>query len=102
MKKNVDTLLKQALTPTQAPGVRLNQEIIRQAKEREDMGKKRAGKLPAAAAAAFIVLAAGSVTAYASWRYLAPEKVTEHFKDAKLAEAFQRDRKSTRLNSSHA
>ncbi len=89
MKKNVDALLKQALTPTQAPGVQLNQEIIRQAKEREDMGKKRAGKLPAAAAAAFIVLAAGSVTAYASWRYLAPEKVTEHFKDAKLAEAFQ-------------
>lgn len=40
MKKNVDALLKQALTPTQAPGVQLNQEIIRQAKEREDMGKK--------------------------------------------------------------
>lgn len=88
MKKDLDTLLKQALTPTKEPDGRLNQKILRQVKETETMDIKKVRRIPAAAVAAAIVLGAGSVTAYASWKYLAPEKVTERFHDTKLTDAF--------------
>lgn len=52
------------------------------------MNLKKAKSIPAAAVAAAIILGAGSVTAYASWKYLAPEKVTERFHDTKLTDAF--------------
>ena len=52
MKKNLDVLLKQALTPTQKPDVRLNQNILRQVKETNSMDSKKAGRIPAAAMAA--------------------------------------------------
>ncbi|MDE7311851.1 MAG: hypothetical protein K2N87_09615 [Eubacterium sp.] len=88
MKKDLDTLLKQALTPTKEPDSRLNQSILRQVKETETMDIKKVRRIPAAAIAAAIVLGAGSVTAYASWKYLAPDKVTEKFNDSKLTDAF--------------
>lgn len=88
MKRDLDTLLKQALTPTMEPDRRLNQGILRQVKENKTMDMKKVRRIPAAAVAAAIVLGAGSVTAYASWKYLAPEKVTERFHDTKLTDAF--------------
>ena len=91
MKKDLDTLLKQALTPTLQPDSRLNQQILRQVKETKTMDRKTIKKIPAAALAAAIVLGAGSVTAYASWKYLAPDTVSEYFKDTKLTHAFQSD-----------
>ena len=53
------------------------------------MDRKTVRRIPAAALAAVIVLGAGSVTAYASWRYLTPENVTEQLKDTRLADAFR-------------
>ncbi len=88
MKKDLDTLLKQALTPTIEPDKRLKQSILGQVKEDQTMNLKKAKSIPAAAVAAAIILGAGSVTAYASWKYLAPEKVTERFHDTKLTDAF--------------
>lgn len=88
MKRDLDTLLKQALTPTMEPDRQLNRNILRQVKEKKTMDMKKVRRIPAAAAAAAIVLGAGSVTAYASWKYLAPETVTERFHDTKLTDAF--------------
>ena len=68
MKRDLDTLLKQALTPTMEPDRRLNQGILRQVKENKTMDMKKVRRIPAAAVAAAIVLGAGSVTAYASWK----------------------------------
>lgn len=89
MKKNLDALLKQALTPTQKPDARLNQNILRQVKETNSMDMKKARRIPAAALAAVFVLGAGSVTSYASWKYLAPDKITQTLHDGKLTNAFQ-------------
>ena len=89
MKKDIDTLLKQALTPTQKPDIRLNQNILGQVKETKSMDKKKARRIPAAALAAVVALGAGSVTAYASWKYLAPDTITQSLHDGKLTNAFQ-------------
>lgn len=99
MKKNIDVLLKQALTPTQKPDVRLNQNILRQVKETNSMEMKKARRIPAAALAAVLVLGAGSVTAYASWKYLAPDKITQTLHDGKLTNAF-RSKDAVRINES--
>lgn len=88
MKKEIDDVLTHALTPTDEPDCRLNQEILNQAKERNRMEMKRAGRIPAIALLAALVLGAGSVTAYAAWKYLAPEKVTEQINEQKLTDAF--------------
>ncbi len=88
MKKDLDKVLKQALTPTIKPDSRLNQSILRQVKEKKSMDHKKIRRIPAAAVAAAVVLGAGSVTAYASWKYLAPEKISERFGDSKLTDAF--------------
>lgn len=89
MKRDIDTLLKQALTPTDEPDFWLNQNILRQVKETK-MYRKKEGRIQAAAlVAAAVVLGAGCVTAYGAWKYLAPEKAAEKLNDAKLADAFQ-------------
>lgn len=89
MKKELDELLKQALTPTDEPDFWLNQRILNQAKETNRMNMKKARRIPAAAIAAAVVLGAGSVSAYAAWKYMAPEKMAENVKDYALMKAFQ-------------
>lgn len=89
MKKDLDALLKQALTPNQEPDSRLKQQILGQVKETKTMDMKKVRRIPAAAFAAVLVLGAGSVTAYASWKYLTPDKITQSLNDSKLTEAFQ-------------
>lgn len=92
MKYDMDQLLKSALTSKEEPDHRLNQRIMRkfQEKEHENMSKRnRKVTVPAAAMLAAIVLAAGSVTAYAAWKYLTPGQVAETAEDQGLAAAFQ-------------
>lgn len=91
MKKEIDDLLKQALTPSDEPDFRVNREILNQVKETNQMGKRRNKRIPAAALACALVLTLGSVTAYAAWKYLAPEEVAEKMQDQKLKEAFLSD-----------
>ncbi len=90
-KADMDQLLKQALSPQEEPNRQLNQNILRQAKEREEMGKKYFGRIPATAMIAAAVLLAGSVTAVAAWKYLTPDKVAEVMENEGLAAAFQGD-----------
>lgn len=89
MKKDIDELLKHALTPTQEPDFWLNQKILNQMKETKHMDGKKVRRIPAAVVAAAVILGAGSVTAYAAWKYMTPDKVAESFKDYALMEAFQ-------------
>lgn len=91
MNNKLDELLKHALTPKDEPDMWLNQKIVRQAKEREEMNKKTIKtmrRVPAAALAAAIVLGCGSVTAFAAWKYLSPQRVAKEFGETKLADAF--------------
>lgn len=89
MKKEIDELLKQALTPTEEPDFWLNQKILNQIKEEKRMNIRKAGKIQAAMLAAALVIGAGSISAYAAWKYLAPEKISESLHDSKLTKAFQ-------------
>lgn len=88
MKNELDDLLKQALTPADEPNFWLNQRIMNLAEEGDKNMKKIHRKVPAAALVAAAVIGTGSVTAYAGWKYLTPEQVTESFGDQKLAGAF--------------
>ncbi len=89
MKKNLDEMLKQALTPMDEPDFWLNQRILNQAKETDNMAARHAGKIQAAVLTAALILGAGSVTAYAAWKYLTPEKVSQNLQDDRLTAAFQ-------------
>ncbi len=89
MKKDIDVILKQALSPKEEPDARLNCKILDQAEERIYMGRKKVKGLPAAALAACITLAIGSMTVFAAWKYLSPAQMAQHFEDKKLEEAFQ-------------
>ncbi len=88
MKRDYDELLKQALAPTEEPGLRLNQRILRQVREKERMEKRTYKRFPAAVLLSAIVLGTGTLTAAAAWKYLMPNKVAEQAGDEKLAEAF--------------
>ena len=50
--------------------------------------------MPVAAALAIGILAAGSLTTYAAWKYLSVEQVAEDVGDEKLADTF-RDKNGT-------
>lgn len=107
MEKELNELLRQALTPTDEPDSRLNQRILMRAKEREILDNvsefpigrpvKRAGgvnmdkrrmRRPAVILAAAVMLGTCTLTAFATWKYLTSEKVAEKMQDEKLAEAF--------------
>lgn len=84
--KQIDMLLKQALSDVKEPDALLNQEIISKVKENNGMSKKRKMPMVAAAVLAILVL---SGTAYAASRFLGTEKVAEKFENYKLADAFK-------------
>ncbi len=91
---DMDPLLKQALSPKEQPRDWLDQNILRQAKEIEHMKENNTKKnitkrIPATALIAAAILFTGSVTAVATWKYLAPDKVAEVLEDKGLAAAFQ-------------
>lgn len=89
MKKEMDEILKQALTPEEEPDFWLNQKILNQVKESDSMKTKNWKKVPAMVLTTILVIAAGSTAAYAAWKYLAPAQAAERIKDSRLAEAFQ-------------
>ena len=87
MDRQLDDLLKHALTPKDQPDPGLKQNILKQVKEREPMGIRR-GKMMKAAVIAAAVLSIGSITAFASWRYLTPSEVAERMGESGIAELF--------------
>lgn len=89
--KNIDELLKQALTPNDEPDYWLNQKILSMAKEEKTMKKKHLKPLSAVALSAAVILSIGSVSIYAARRFLMPEHVAREANDPKLTEAFQSD-----------
>ena len=91
MKKDIDNLLKTALTPMDEPGAKLNDRILLEVKERRDMAGKRKRirrRIPAAAIAAACMLILCSGTALAVYKYLTPAQVAEETEDGALQEAF--------------
>ncbi|MDE6386179.1 MAG: hypothetical protein K2L82_00040 [Lachnospiraceae bacterium] len=91
MKKDIDRLLKTALTPMDQPYEELNNRILLEVKERENMaGRKRRvrRRIPAAAIAAACILMLCSGTALAVYKYLTPAQVAEETEDGALQEAF--------------
>lgn len=111
MKRDMDDLLKQALSPDMEPNPRLDQRILDQRKEIMEMNMNRntttdtrtdtaplPGSAPrrrprlraraAVAAAICCVLVVGSISTYAAWRLLSAGEVVKKYGDLKLAEAF--------------
>lgn len=87
--KDMDELLKQNLLPDCVPEECLNASIVKMAKETQNM-KKKTFRSGAAAAAAVAILAIGSVSGYAAYRYLTPSQVVDQMtEDGRLAKAFE-------------
>ncbi len=86
MKKDLDNVLKHALTPTEEPDFWLNQKIMNGIKEQASM--KRSKKRVSAVLVAAVVLCLSSVTVVAAWKYLSPADVAGIVQDKSLAEIF--------------
>lgn len=87
--KDMDELLKRNLLPDCVPEERLNASILKTAKETQTM-KKKTFRSGAVAAAAVAILAIGSVSGYAAYRYLTPSQVADQMtEDGRLAKAFE-------------
>lgn len=87
--KELDQILQEALSPDKEPNKWLNQKILRRAKETKQMDKKLRRRIPATAFATALALSVGSVSAFAAWHYLAPDKVAEVLDEPGLMEAFK-------------
>ena len=87
MKKDLDRILKQALTPQEEPDAWLNQNILYRAEEMANMKKKRKKRVSVAAAAFTLVI--GSAAVVAAARYLSPGQIAQELEDGKLMDAFQ-------------
>lgn len=92
MKKDLDEILKYALTPNEEPDFWLNQKIqnrINQ-KERTSSDMKKSGKkIQAAIISMAAILGIGSATTYAAWRLLTPGRAAMEVGDYKLKETFE-------------
>lgn len=90
MKDDMDKRLEMALTPMNVPDEKLNNQILWRIKEKEDMGDKRKHyrRVPAAVLVATCILAMGSITAVAAYRYLSPAEVAAEVEDDLLEKAF--------------
>ena len=92
MSDNFDNLIKDALSGRKTPNPDLNRQIIVKAKENDQMMNPNRIKRSFVAAACVCLLAAGSITAYAAYRYLSPAQVADHVStNGALAEAFEGD-----------
>ena len=84
----LDILLKNALHSDFVPDHELDLRIIQKIGKRENMGKKRIGKIPVLIIACCILLFC-SVTAFAAWKFLAPKDIAMEHGDKQLSEAFK-------------
>lgn len=91
MEKQLDDLLKHALTPTEEPEERLNQRILNQVKEQKQMEGRSVKRWSTAVGLAAMVLCLSSATVYGALKYLSPADVAEKVQDTKLAEVFLSD-----------
>ena len=92
MSDNFDNLIKDALSGRKTPNPDLNRQIIVKAKENDQMMNPNRIKRSFVAAACVCLLAAGSITAYAAYRYLSPAQVADHVStNGALTEAFAGD-----------
>lgn len=90
MSDKLDIWIKEVLADRKTPDPELNRQIIVKAKENHQMKNQSRIKKSVVAAAGICLIAAGSVTAYAAYRYLSPSQVAEVVSDnGALAEAFQ-------------
>lgn len=89
MNRKLDELLYDALLPADEPEPELNRRILEsQSKEVSAMRHYHFKKM--AAAVAVCVLAVGSITVYAAYKYLSPSQVAEEVSDNNaLAKAFE-------------
>lgn len=87
LDREIDHLLKSALTPVEEPDELLNRKVLCQWKENKPM-KKKNKKLPAAAAAACAVLAV-TVSVGAVVRYQQADQIAEEMGYDDIAKAFQ-------------
>lgn len=92
--KEMDQLLKDALSPTQEPDERLCAQIMKKAKGSVTMKtekNKRYKRKVRYAVLAAAVLTMGVLTAFGVWNYLRPEQVAEEIGNVGLQEAFSGD-----------
>lgn len=88
--RELDEWLKQNLISDCVPEERLNAEILKKAKETQTMKHKTTFRSGVAAAATIAILAVGSISAYAAYRYLTPSQVADKMtEDGALAKAFE-------------
>lgn len=91
MKDHIDSLLEQALAPLELPEQKLNDQILRKVKERQDMKQEQvrySRRMSAAALVAVGILLLCSSTAFAVYKYLTPAEVVTEINDNALQKAF--------------
>ena len=77
MKRDMDNMLRCALIPKEEVCKGLNQRILKQAEEEQEGMKRAFQKLSVAALLAVFIIGVSSVSVYAAWKYLTPDKVAE-------------------------
>ena len=94
--KNINEVLKDALSPTQEMNNELKKRILDDVSKRKEQNmekvvdfQKMRRLFPAAAAVAAIIILASSATVFAAIHYLSPKQVAHELKDNKLEAAFQ-------------
>ncbi len=87
--KEMDELLKSALSPTETPSEALNHRIITEMKEDQPMKWRNKRYLAAACIIAATLLLPVSI--YAAQRLLSPKEISDKMDDNKLGEAFRKD-----------
>lgn len=86
---DIDKILRHALSPKDKPAADINRQLLSKIKEENSMERRVFVKSPVVAAlAAVVILVAGSVSAYAAWKYLTPSEVARIVEDNGLAKAF--------------
>lgn len=77
--KNLDDILKSALTPKDEPDFWLNQNILAHAKEGTPMKKMKLNrkKFSTVICSLALALVIGSISVYAAWKYLMPDQVID-------------------------
>lgn len=91
MRRNMDELLKVALTPMDVPEQKVNDQILRKVKERQNMDNNQMRyrrRIPAAVLVTACILVLCSSTAYAVYKYLTPAEAAIEANDDSLQKAF--------------
>lgn len=88
MNHNIDNLIKNSLAEKESPNPDLNRQILMKAKEHNQMKTYKLKKALATAACIGLAMA-GSISAYAAYRYLSPAQVADRiFANQEIGEAF--------------